>query len=221
MLLAEELLLLLLDDEKGTAPSMIIGRDEALAGALLLDLLEAERLEEREGKLVPVGLPPAAPALAAAFAALRADDPRRPRQWVSRLPRRVKPIIATIAEPLVARGVLDEQRHKLLGLFSSTRYPELDPGPEQELRARLRRVLVDGSEPDAHTASLLALLVPLDRVKLLVERGERRAAKDRAKAVAERGPVGDAVRAAIEEQVAAAVLAATVATTAGGASAGS
>jgi Golgi phosphoprotein 3 (GPP34) len=217
MLLAEELLLLLLDDEKGTASTGVFGRDEALAGALLLDLLEAGRLELSDEKLVATGSAPSEPPLAAAWEALQGEEPRKPKHWVSKLPRRIKPIMGTIAEPLVARGVLDEQRHKTLGVFRSTRYPALDRGPEEELRARLRRVLVGGAEPDAHTASLIALLVPLDRVKALVERDERKQAKARAKAVADRGPVGDAVRAAIEEQVATAVMAATVATTAGSA----
>jgi hypothetical protein len=114
---------------------------------------------------------------------------------------------------LVERGVLDEQRHRTLGVFKSVRYPELDPGPEQELRARLRRVLVEGEEPSAFDASLLGLLVPLDLVKRVVDKEERKAAKARAKQIAQRGPVGDAVDAAVREQVMAAVIATTVATT--------
>src|SRR5438045_82226 len=103
MLLSEELLLLLLDAETGTASNWVIGRDEALAGALLLDLLEAGRLEERSGKLVTVGGAPPAPATAAAFAAMR-DEEHSPKEWVNRLPRRVKPITGTIAESLVRTG---------------------------------------------------------------------------------------------------------------------
>ncbi len=220
MLLSEELLLLLLDDEKGTASNWTIGRDQALAGALLLDLLEAGRLEDRAGKLATVDSPPLAPAAAAAYAAMR-DEERTAKDWVNKLPGRVKPITATIAESLVREGVLDEQRHKTLGLFSSTRYPELDAAPEEELRARLRGVLVGGEEPDAHTASLLSLLVPLELVPRLVDKEDRGRAKARAKAVAERGPVGDAVRTAIQQQVTGAIVAATVAATAGGAAAAS
>jgi hypothetical protein len=106
------------------------------------------------------------------------------------------------------------ERHKLLGLFPTTRYPEVDPGPEASLRARLRAVLVEGSEPDAETAALLSLLVPLDLVKRLVERDERKAAVARAKTVAEQGPVGDAVKAAVQREIAAVVAATVAATTA-------
>jgi hypothetical protein len=213
MLLAEELLLLLLDDEKGTVSAT--AANAGLAGALLLDLVEAGRLNEDMSR---IGSEPSEPALAAAWRAI--DEPKPAKHWVSKLPGRLKPIKGTIADGLVARGVLDERRHKTLGLFSSTRYPELDPGPETELRARLRRVLVDGAEPDPRTVSLLGLLVPLDLVKRVVSRGERKAAVARAKALAERGAVGDAVGAAVEAEVMAAVMAAITASTAATISAG-
>ena len=213
MLLAEELLLLLLDDEKGTVSAT--AANAGLAGALLLDLVEAGRLNE---DLSRIGSEPSEPALAAAWRAI--DEPKPAKHWVSKLPGRLKPIKGTIADGLVARGVLDERRHKTLGLFSSTRYPELDSGPETELRARLRRVLVDGAEPDPRTVSLLGLLVPLDLVKRVVSRGERKAAVARAKALAERGAVGDEVGAAVEAEVTAAVMAAITASTAATISAG-
>ena len=153
-----------------------------------------------------------APALAAAWDAVHSED-RAPKDWVKKLPGRLKPITGTIAAGLVERGVLDEERHKKLGLFASVRYPERDPGPEAELRAQLRAVLVDDAEPSPFIASLLGLLVPLDLVKQVVDRSERKQATARAKAIAERGPVGDAVQAAVQDQVIAAVVAASVAAT--------
>jgi hypothetical protein len=208
MLIAEALLLLVLDEDKGTA-TWVTAADQGLAGALLLDL----DVREEDGRLVVDGTRPSEPALAAAWDVVSAE--RRPaRQWVSKLPGRLKPIKGTIAASLVERGVLDKQRHRSLGVFKSVRYPELDPAPERELRARLRRVLVEGAEPDAFDVSLLGLLVPLDLVKRVVGRDERKAAKARAKEIAQRGPVGDAVKAAVQEQVMAAVIATTAATAA-------
>ena len=212
MLLAEELLLLLLDDERGAGVRAGYAHEAGLAGALLLDLAEAGRLADVDGRLAAGGgpSPPSGPpALAAAWEAIAgpAARPRGAKHWVAALPKALKPLRGTIAESLVARGVLDERRHKLLGVFATTRYPELDPGPERELRARLRGVLVEGAEPDAHTAALLCLLVPMDLIKPLVAREERKAAVARAKAVARRGAVGDAVKAAVQAQLTAAVAA--------------
>ncbi len=208
MLLAEELLLLLLDEEKGTVSAT--AADAGLAGALLLDLAGSGGVDER---LARTGAEPSEPALAAAWCAI--DEAKPAKHWISKLPGRLKPIKGTVAESLVARGVLDERRHKTLGVFSSMRYPEVDPGPETELRARLRSVLVDGVEPDARTTALLGLLVPLDLVKRVVERDERKAAVSRATALAERGPVGGAVHAAVQAEIMTAVMAGVTAATAG------
>jgi len=213
MLLAQELLLLLLDDEKGSA--RVGFADEAgLAGALLLDLVEGEHVRESDGALVAAGTGPLSPqVLADARAEIEnSDRPRDAKHWIGRLPKALKPLRGRIAADLVAGGVLGEERHKMLGLFSSTRYPELDPGPERELRARLRAVLVDGADPDAHTALLVGLLGPLELVGHLVEREHRKAAKARAKAVADRGAVGSAVADA-QRAAQAAIIASTTAAT--------
>ncbi|HWK29873.1 MAG TPA: GPP34 family phosphoprotein [Solirubrobacter sp.] len=196
MLLSHALLLLILDEEKGTPRSMA-GREAGLAGAILLDLLAAGALAERDGKLVAVGSPPGE--LEEAWSAL-ADEPRSAKQAL----RRLKPQTGTLPAALVAAGVLEERHLR----FGRVRYPEADPGPELAVRERLRTVLA-GAEPDAWTASLLGLLVPLRLVKPLFGRDAER----RAKAIAEQGPVGDAVQAAVQQQISAAVIAATVAAT--------
>jgi Golgi phosphoprotein 3 GPP34 len=205
MLLSEALLLLLLDDEKGSPVHAGFAHDEGLAGALLLDLLDAGALSETDGKLVAAGAPPSAPAPSAAWSALA--EPRDAKKAIAAVVKAAKPVKATIAAPLVEAGVLDETRHKRLGLFETTRYPQRDHSPEQTLRSELRAVLVSGQTPTAFIASLLGLLVPMDLVGRLVERDERRAAKARAKQVAEHGPVGDAVKAAVQQQIAAVVAA--------------
>jgi hypothetical protein len=212
MLLSEALLLLLLDDEKGSSVRAGNAHDEGLAGAVLLDLLDAGALAETDGKLVATGAEPTAPALAAAWAAL--SEPRGARKALAAAAKAAKPIKATIAAPLVASGVLDEARHKRLGLFQTTRYPELDPSPEQALRSELQAVLVSGQPPTDFVASLLGLLVPMNLVGRLVERPDRKPARARAKQLAERGPVGDAVKAAVQQQIAAVVAATTAATVA-------
>ena len=66
-------------------------------------------------------------------------------------------------------------------------------------------MLTSSQTPSDFTASLLGLLVPMDLVSRLVERTDRKAAKARAKDVAERGSVGDAVKAAVQQQITAIV----------------
>jgi Golgi phosphoprotein 3 len=212
MLLAEELLLISLDDESG-GPGMTENLDAGLAGALLLDLAAAGAIEVQDADIVAVGTaPPGAPS--AALAAIREEDrARNAKHWVGRLPRALKPIRATVAEPLVQQGVLADEKRKLLGLFPSRRFPERNPEPERALRARIRAVLLDGEEPDPQTAQLIGLLQPLGLIGRVVKGSEGRAAKRRAKELGDRGVVGNAVERAVQEELAAVLVAITAVTT--------
>jgi Golgi phosphoprotein 3 (GPP34) len=218
LILAEQLLLLFLDDEKGSDQASW-GGDPGLAGAILLDLTARRALMEADGDLVAVpGAEPDHPLLAAAHAAIDASDKRRDAKgWVGRLPKELKPLRERVAERLVERGVLTEQRRKLLGLFPSTRFPASDAEPERELRERLRAVLLVERQPTPQEAMLIALLGPYDQVKRLVPRDRRKDAQRRAKEVAEGGATAKAVDdtiKGIQAAVIASTTAAIVATTA-------
>jgi hypothetical protein len=153
-----------------------------------------------------------------AYATIRGSSKRRSAKgWVQRLPRELKPQRRRLARGLVGRGILVEQHSRWLRLVRTTRFPARDPGPEQELRARLADVLVGDREPTEEEALLIGLLVPLGLIGSLAPRDQRRAARDRAKSVAEQGLAGTAVRDAIravQAAVIASVAAATTATTA-------
>jgi hypothetical protein len=208
--LAEEILLLGLDDEKGS--SGIVVAHAALAGATLADLAEAGAVALEDGKVVPVVEgPPTHPVLARALAAVAGDPKHRdPRSWVPRLAQALKPVLATVAAPLVERGVLGEERRTFLGLPAGTRYPERDPLPERALRERLHRVLVEGAEPSGHDALLVGLLRTLNLVDASVAKEHRRAARARAKEVADQGVAGKAVQQAVQAQIMAAIMPAVV-----------
>jgi hypothetical protein len=219
LILAEELLLLFLDDEKGSDTASW-GGDPGLAGALLLDLTRLRALSEVDGKLVAEpGATIEHSLLAAAHEAIAADDKRRDAKgWVGRLPKELKPLRERVAERLVEHGVLGEQRRKVLGLFPSTRFPEADPAAEAALRERLRAVLLTERQPTVQDAMLVGLLRPYDLVGKLVPKDRRKDAKRRADEIAEGGAAAKAVDdtlKGIQMAVMAGTTAAIVATTAG------
>jgi hypothetical protein len=212
LILAEQTLLIVLDDRKGR-DSTDWGSDPGLAAALLLDLARLELVDvDGDEKIVAAeGRDPGHELLRQAHAAIRDSSKRRDAKgWVDRLPRELKPLRTRLAERLVERGILAAESSKALGLVPRTRYPTVDEAPERELRERLRAVLVDGRDPSAEEALLLGLLEPLGLVDPLVERGERRAARRRAKAVAEQGLAGTAVRDSVRAVQAAVVTAVVV-----------
>jgi hypothetical protein len=214
LILAEQLLLIALDDAKGR-DTTDWGSDAGLAAALLLDLARLGLVEvDADGRIAAVdGATPGREALVDAYSAIRDSSRRRDAKgWVGRLPRELTPLRERIARGLVARGVLSEEHTTRLGILPTTRFPERDPEPERRLRERLHEVLVDGRDPAEEEALLIGLLEPLGLVDSLVPRDRRRAARRRAKAVAEEGVAGSAVRDSVQA-VQAAVIAATVTTT--------
>jgi len=183
MTLSEELFLLTRDDEPDK-PGATLALDNGLAGALLLDLA-AEGLVAVKGKTV-VGVAGTAshPLLSAALTELLASgEPRSAQYWLTQLPQALAPLRTQVGTSLAERGALTEERRTALGLVPASRWPEVDPAPEHELRARLQRVLVNSGEPDAHTALLISLLRPLAMVRNVVDKHHRKQADARAKAV--------------------------------------
>lgn len=201
LLLAEEIFLLTHHEESGKA-SGTLALDNGLAGALLLDLA-AEELVAADGKAITAVVGTAShPLLSAAHAELlHSDKPRTAQHWVNRLPSALKPIGSQVGQSLAERGVLTEQRRKVLGIFPSTRWPELDPTPERHLRERLNSVLVQGTEPDPRTALLVSLLVPLGLVRGLVEKEHRKHAESRAKDIAKECATATDTSAAVSRSV--------------------
>jgi hypothetical protein len=201
MLLAEEIFLLAHHEESGKADGTL-ALDNGLAGALLLDLA-AQELVLAEGKaLTAVAGTASHPLLVLAHAELlHSEKPRAARHWVSRLPAALKPLRSRVGQSLAERGVLSERHRKVLGLFPSTSWPEVDPAPERELRQRLIGVLVQDVEPDPHTALLVSLLSPLGQVRGVVDKGQRKHAESRAKEIAQGCATASATSAAVKSSV--------------------
>ncbi|HEY8721573.1 GOLPH3/VPS74 family protein [Pengzhenrongella sp.] len=214
LLLAEELFLLAHDDESGK-PGAVLALDNALAGALLLDLAAVELVHAEGKSLTAVEGTPAHPLLAAAHAELLASDAKRTAQhWVNHLPKALKPLRDQVGRSLAERGVLSEERGKILGIFDTVRWPEIDPAPEHELRSRLKHVLVYGNEAEARTELLIALLSPLGLVREVVDKQHRKQAEHRAKDISQHsataGPTSAAVARSVQAVQAAIVAAAIV-----------
>ncbi len=220
-LIAEDLLLLLLDDEKGT----LAASDKVqplLGGALLLELALDEGVEVSEksnrwssAKVAAVGTPPGEPVLDAAWARV-AEKPRTAQDLVTRLGKGTKD---DLLDRLAARGLVERRDGRVLGLFPHTTWPTRDARHEESVRALLHGTLVQGLTPDARTSALVALLAAVDQAHRVVDRGDvpAREVKARAKAIADGAWAAKAVKdavAATQAAVTAAIVATTV--TAGG-----
>ncbi|MEO9322880.1 GPP34 family phosphoprotein [Nocardioides sp. C4-1] len=221
-LLAEDLLLLLLDDESGK-PTGWVDLQTVLGGAVLADLALAGLVEVEEkasvwrsAKVHAVGdRVPDDAVLAGALQTVAAKE-RSAQDLVGRLG---KDLDDTLARRLADRGILEREDSRVLGIFSRTRWPAADTTREAVVRRALTAALAHGEEPDPHTRGLVALLHAVDQAHKVVDVDgvSKRDVKRRAKELAEGDWASKAVRDAIQASVAAttaAIAATTAATTA-------
>lgn len=206
-LIAEDLLLLLLDDDSGRPCVDSTKLTHALAGSLLLELALAgsvlpegpvEKTEKGVGKIVAAGPQPADPLLALAWEAC-ADKPRRAAAVVQKIDSQVR---EPLLERIAAKGWIRIEHRKVLGLFPSRSFPETDGRHEAELRTTVDAVLTRAHRPDPRTAALISLLTAAEALTQLypdLDRDGRKALKARATEVSEGEWAGAAVRRAIAE----------------------
>jgi hypothetical protein len=221
-LIAEDLLLLMLDDDSGKLTGTTY-LDTGIGGAVLVELALAGCVEVVKGsglwaraKVVPaVSDPPSDPLLLESMELVRAKE-RTAEDLVNRLGKKRREVLL---DRLRERGILEETEERVLGLIPRRRWPTVDSTHEDDVRRRLANVLLRGASPDERTAALVSVLSALDLAHKVIDRDglSARDVKKRAKEVAEGDWAAKAVRdsiAAAQAAVTAAVIASTAATTA-------
>ncbi len=219
MLIAEDLLLLLYDDETGKPITGSPGLDYALAGAVLIELTLLGKTDittagdgSKPGRLKVLDAAPTGDAILDERLAFVAANPgKRPKDQLGRLSKKLRDqLLAQLAQ----RGVLEAGEGKILGLIPVPRWPAKDARHEAEVRSRLESVLKVGTTPDERTGALIALLSALNVVpKVVTDAVDKKALKQRAKDIAESDWAADAVKKAVAEMQAAITAAVVVAST--------
>jgi hypothetical protein len=221
-LIAEDLVLLLLDDESGKFTNATY-LDIGIGGALLVELALAGHVDVAprsarwaSAKVRATGAPgPSDETLRDALEIVRHKE-RSAQDLVPRLGRKRRGLLLA---RLRERGILEEREDRLLGLIPRRSWPAVDSSHEDDVRRALGEVLLRGAGPDERTAALVSLLSALDVAHRVVagEGIDAREVKARAKTIAEgdwaaKG-VRDAVTAAQAAVLVAVMAASTTATT--------
>lgn len=213
-LLAEDLLLLLLDDETGKPLVEGYTLPRVLAGAVLLDLTLDGVVEPsdgtgevKKGRLVLRNrTAPLDPILAHAVAQLRGSKPMKPEAAIEKLGKNLR---EAVLGRVVERGWVHEAKGKVLGIFPTKTWPSVDDTHERVVRAKLRAALVAGVAPDPGTAALISLLSAVDAAPKVFPDVKKKDVRKRAKEIAHGDWAAAAVRHSVEA-VNAAVIAAVV-----------
>lgn len=230
--LQEEVMLLSLQDEKGT----VIAQDTyrfALGGGILAELLlqgsiavaEDRRGGERSGLGEWLRAAFTGKNLVEVIKRKRFDDDvlddcfdriasakRRAslKNWVQRFGN-LSNLRHRVAAGLCKRGILRAEEDKVLLIFTRRIYPERDPLPERRIIARLRKaIFTETSDIEPRTVILLSLAGSANLLKIPFDKQELRARKKRIARITNGELMGKATKEAVQAAQAAVVAAAVV-----------
>ena len=211
-MLATDLLLLALDDERGTVlPQAAIGLDYGLAGAVVMELALRGRISLDGDVVSTIGAVPDDALLDDALRAIAATPGKDLSHWVWHLSRDLGGLRQRLLDRLVARGTLEKRERRVLLLFHQNVYPERDARVEHDIRARVDAALLQGETPDAPTACLIHLAAACRVTDAIYPRDQHKAIKARIAGLDDAGAAGaNAVAALVAQAETAAVTAATM-----------
>ncbi|HEX7302841.1 GOLPH3/VPS74 family protein [Lentzea sp.] len=206
-MLHEELMLLFINQQTGKLHVDSTSAENALAGAVLIELVNSGRVAfEPDGKKLRVVDPAPLTNPLLQESVSRIDQPMKPQKAVERLRKRVRD---TVAAELETGGAVRVEARKVLGIFPGRSYVITDERRNDEVRQAVGDVVRGYRGADERTGSLITLLHAANGVHRVFE-GDKRELKRRAKDIADGNWAGDAVRKAIQA-IQAGVMAATAA----------
>lgn len=210
--LPESLMLLATDDESGRISSQMRQADYGAAGAVLMELLFSGRITSADGKIELLSdAATGDPVLDnAVFLIGESGKSQDAKHWVRKIAD--AGVKDRLLEQLTERDILRHVPQRLLWIIPDDRYLIENPQPEEDIRESLRAVVLDGRDPDARSAALVALLKATDLTGAVFSKAERKAAKSRIDAIANGDLMSDAVSRVIKDMEAA-LMAAIIATT--------
>lgn len=177
--LAEELLLLGLDDKSG---DIILSATTALpygiAGAMLLELFLRDKADIVNDKVVvkdPSSI--GDELLDEVLHAINLKiEPQETKYWVRKINSIVDNLIDRMIDKLVQKNILKIEHKKILWLIPVDKYPMKDPLPTVHTRLMIRQIVLEDGEPNRRTLALLSLVKASNLIDELFLKDERKQA---------------------------------------------
>ncbi|WP_426957165.1 GOLPH3/VPS74 family protein [Muricoccus radiodurans] len=185
MTMPEEILLLTLDEAGRPVGVPAPAVDLAVAGAVLMELALAGRVDSDPDRLYlaapsPLGDPMLDDVLARIASRTPPSDSR---WWMEHLSKDAARFRRAFLDRLVVRGVLRRVEGKVFWVLPDRRYPMINGAEVQEVRSRLRAVLLGGEIPDSRDALMIGLCRATGLITLILSEAEAREAAGRVEAV--------------------------------------
>ncbi len=191
----EEILLLMLDEEKGTLPPVPqLTLHFVIAGAVLMDLAVRNKLDnDLESFKILDATPTGEEVLDDVLAKMASNkEGREVKFWINEIADDGATIVERGFQRLVERGILDSTEKKFLWVMKTRCYPTIDGSVEREVKLRIMNILYSDSIPDPGDIVLISLLDACDMFRTLLGPAELNRVRDRIDQVAKLDLIGQA-----------------------------
>jgi len=199
---AEEIVLLLLDDEKGQFVDMPLSSiDVVIAGAALMDPALHNRIDTDLQRLTVTDQTPTGDDILDHALGLlaKAGDGLTVSAAVEEIATYGERYKQQALDRLVARGILRQEEGRFLWVFHTRRYPVIDDQEQREVKSRLRQILLSDEIPDPRDVVLICLIDACSLFDLMLTADEMKAAAPRIEQLRKMDLIGQAVAKAVAE----------------------
>lgn len=160
--LAEELILITLDDSSGKlfASAKPFAIDIAIAASIIMELTLNGRIDTDSEKLFVLSdAPTGNQILDDALAEINTEKTSLPTSaWITRIGKKGESLNQLIIKSLVDRGVLMSVEKRLIWLFKTRVYPPTSGIEEREVRARVKQLINSDEIPNPRDSLIVGLL---------------------------------------------------------------
>jgi len=210
--LFEKFILIALDQKSGRFLIDALSLNYGLAGAVLLELSEENKIVIRNKKIEIIDQKLTNNKVFDSTIELlkKTKKNRKARYWIYKIGNKSSDYKKIILQDLYNRKILKTEIRKFLwGLIQVKRYPIMNQKIVEDIKAKLKKVVLDAQKPDIDTLLLLSLMASCKLTRVLFRtKKEHREAQKRIKDLTRDIEISDVVSQTLKE-IQTAVLVAT------------
>lgn len=159
--LAEDIILLLLDDDTGKLASIdLMTLNYAMAGAVLMDLALRNKIDtDLESLIVADSTPTGLQMLDTYLDKISSENKENnTRYWLTELSNYGEDIVDSALNMLVEKKILKTEEKKILWVIGTRVYPMIDDKEEKEVKRRIVDLLMSDEIPTPQDVVLVSLM---------------------------------------------------------------
>lgn len=198
--IAEEFLLLALDDEKGVVCNQpFMGLEFGLAGAVLMELSILDRIKADKEHLSLIDDSKTGNEIFDDALSMIKETDEEAKYWVWKLGIHIQEIKDYFIGHLIEKGILEKKEQNILWIYRRKCYPLIDEKVELEVKERIRAVILENQAPLPRDVVLISLMHSCNLTRQIFSCKEAESSEERIEEIATRDIIGKAVYRAIYE----------------------